>query len=1408
MPSIKRPGLEVIQEIRTRTPTFFRSTFPPAVIGPCYQIIDATTSTGALNTNAQLSLPASVTGDAAGATFAVGAKRVRVKVNGANDIEVTLSGTAGQALTIATVVSKLNEGFAGYLVFAAVTGNYIRVRTVSSGDSASIQFLAPSASEGHTLLGFKSVENFVHYGTGDYDNHPFLFPYLSLPDTRGIINYLTFTGADTTIYRVQSGSPIALSEDSCINWNRQSRMGIGSSTPAGLLGGRYYDVNNGTGTHSGTGVPERGPELFYASGHVDDAAGTTQASVASTRNTLTGHQAAGGAAPLNQYLYPYPTGVGSTTNKLLSIGRHASLDLLMSDSAVDDDYYHFEAYGFQLWAADSTTTRGSASGAFGNKIHFKFSRPEAAAGFGDDGVITIAAGPETQLSSATYNFDAQDAGKYVYLRGGTVPGNSGAYLIASVTVGPPNYAVLTDAAGTLIADAAGDISFCRPADSTAVTLPQIAATKDGTNLQIEVTYATTATRGCNTLSDFDTAMQAATSIEKYVGCTAGISYLGTSATSTNYMAYWLQTKEYFLQQGADPVNFGTQNATYAYASCLGEVPLVESGHILSELVGKTLTLRLNGGPVQSHTLTSGNCTDPTTLAAALNSAFYVDVAAATNVSMFTAYTTPGLGTCYIEGTGSGADVAADWVITDAQTDFYALGVMKGMHVWVYGANVPGDDFGMYATVQSDAIVGSPNTITLNAVSFGTITAFNYKILVPGSAALGDAGNKEGATLKVLMSSNDSTEQYAGVDSCFELGGDAIPYLLGPSPYATSSTTDYNKPFRGDPFPITAGDGIYENGTLVGTLDSLENYTWDPGLAFGSQSLTNAMVVLSSEGATVDTELLTWYATSEGIESTESGTYTGTADKPMPEVIFSDSLQTIWLKGGLARNSDGIESTGTVSMTLLAAYTALRKDITAQGASPAVQLINSYDELSSDYGPISPSNPFALGVYFAQLNATFGDSSIQVKGLGVDAVSTNEPYGTIAAYTRALALMQTSRVYAMSVMTHSDAVHDLLHSHITTMSSATGKSERVGFICQEQPTEKSPTLCGTDTTASVQNIDAVAGTFEIVIDPTGGFTITAALTGKTNAAGGAVPTFGTASIPHGIYIRRSGDSFSYSVSEIKAGNILECRTTGFAPGYGPSTSGNDDLFYSSVVPGGDDDHGTWDVDGETVSLYIRQATIDTTTSTGKGQVISAMTTMAGNFADRRMRFVQPDTAVYQYSGVDTTIPGFYMTSALAGRVAARPPQESFTRGTIAGIDAVQGSWDAFSEEMMDTGAGGGIWWMVQNNEAGAVYTRHQLTTDVSSNENKEASVTHVLDYISERVRLLLSGIGGKYNLTPNFLAYLSMVVNTICSSVSGSVVQSCIPGDISIDETEPDAVNITLNVRPWSIGNYIRVRIVV
>ncbi|MCB1712325.1 MAG: hypothetical protein KDH96_07575, partial [Candidatus Riesia sp.] len=97
--------------------------------------------------------------------------------------------------------------------------------------------------------------------------------------------------------------------------------------------------------------------------------------------------------------------------------------------------------------------------------------------------------------------------------------------------------------------------------------------------------------------------------------------------------------------------------------------------------------------------------------------------------------------------------------------------------------------------------------------------------------------------------------------------------------------------------------------------------------------------------------------------------------------------------------------------------------------------------------------------------------------------------------------------------------------------------------------------------------------------------------------------------------------------------------------------------------------------------------------------------------------------YHYLTVRYPVPGVHVAATLAGQIVGLPAGSAFTNRTIAGnIVEVKYSSDWFSESQLDTIAGGGNLIMFQNNKDGLIKSRHALTTDMSSVERRELSIT--------------------------------------------------------------------------------------
>ena len=1244
------------------------------------------------------------------------------------------------------------------------------------GDSVSIVVTLPAGASAHADLGIDIYEGITYSGAGSYDNWTVSAAWTDLPDPNGVMSYLTFDADDIDMYLLKYGSLVALSEDSCVNATRAGRVEV------------VFDIGVGGGWSAETlqvGKAELIAPMFNAYDFTGTVSGPNGV-LCSVANT--GGEPSVDPVPENNYLYPWNPDGGTSTNKFINTGRHAFADIPLSGGPADD-YYHFEAFGFQNWRASYLSDIGYLPGALGNSAYIEF---EAHLGADDITIQHDPGGPGTNDTitcppGGSTVWPTIGGGEFMVIMDGT---NAGTVITINANLG----AGVLDTLDELVDDLVGPVkvAIVTLITDTWTSWPHLDdAVLVGAEVAMKCHYRildAAAATGLDTLDDFDTNIQAQTTWANYLdpgaSSSTGASYLNSGATGTNTISDVHDSQIYNLSFGADPYNYGgAMTNTYtlggtntAYPRVLGQA-MMTAQQVLN-LQDKQFGVRLNGGAETIVTI------DPTaTLPADITASINAQVGV--NIASTWAPVSATVGVEYCSGTAA-VSAGANTTLTDLTKDFVAMDVTAGgeFRCWVYDT-VGGTNWNALSAIGA---VGGATNIDITA-NITDCTSCSYTIV-----ALPAAG---AAIPCIRFDLNDAllATTTAGSDCSIELREiDGLQLLMVGS--YSSSDLDYEGCYFGDPITTAVGDTLYNGGVEQGVVTAFENYAFPAGV-LGTGTLTNAITKLDAQAGTMGTPIAYWYYQAENLTSTSTGLI---ASRPLPELTLSSTLERFTIKSGIGRDNGGMWVSDP-SFSMVCGYDALRSDLSALGSG--VTILGGTDDITTTLGTISSRNPLTVGAYLAMNNAP----NTQVKVLSVDAVSTAQPQGTTSAYNNAFGLLEANDVYSIAPLTADRSVHDALKTHIETMEDPeTGRSERLGFVCQTQPTERKPTSVGTDT-----GVDAVVNlptfTFDLAIDPATGFNIAAALIGKTDALGNPVPTFGICAISDGLYIERSGDGFRYSVSEIAAGNVLKCRTTGFSAGSGPATNGNDDAFFSEDLPGYGDSP-TWDVDGETVTLFVRQASVSYTTTTGRQYAAEAISDMASRYGTRRMAFVQPDQVTYNDSGTDVVLHGYYACAALAGKASALPPHQSFTGTVLYGIEACSGSWDQFSEANMDLAAGGGVMWLIQESADGPVFVRHQLTTDVSSLQTRELSITRVLDYMTKIIRTNINRLAGRYNITPNFMALLSTIINTLVSSFSGVIVQRATVVNIVIDPDNPDTILIEVDITPYYPANRIRVTLVV
>lgn len=605
--------------------------------------------------------------------------------------------------------------------------------------------------------------------------------------------------------------------------------------------------------------------------------------------------------------------------------------------------------------------------------------------------------------------------------------------------------------------------------------------------------------------------------------------------------------------------------------------------------------------------------------------------------------------------------------------------------------------------------------------------------------------------------------------------------------------------------VIAGDRLYNNSLNVplGTITQVQDLAL-PTPDGSGVSFTGAVLVIDTASQDNLTKYANWYVRANNLifgDLDESS-----MRRVEPESNFSDLEGWYRIKPSLNRGPDGIVSSGNAD--IYAQYRALRLDVTS--ASPTAELLpfNSISEVEATVGPIQTNNPLAWALYCALLQS--GGAPSQQFAMGVDDVSADAPEGTIAAYARAFEFLGTKEVYTIAPLTHSIGVHQLLSAHVLNMSEPENKKERIGLVCPALPTEKNPTIGFSDSF----KITSLGGTrFELEAQ---GDTanIPMALNGLLDANGnGLVAGVGAAFSPaQGVYLDREGDAFKYLVTKIVSATTIEIDAGDlYGAGMGPGTGGNDDAYFktgNSAL----EELATFETDGESCSIGVRQAALDKTTSAGKLGICEAMAEITGGatgYKNRRLVFMQPESVqMPDMSGVPVSVPGYYLCAAVGAMVGLYDPAQPFTNFPMVGFTAPLGSSDIFSEPQMATAAAGGVYWVIQDVEGGSLASRHQLTTDVTGLKTRELSIIKSVDYVAKILRNQVKGLIGRNNITPGLLDTISVSLQSALFSTIGTAVASAALTKIGVSSESKDTVACEVALVPFYPANVIKITIFV
>lgn len=681
-------------------------------------------------------------------------------------------------------------------------------------------------------------------------------------------------------------------------------------------------------------------------------------------------------------------------------------------------------------------------------------------------------------------------------------------------------------------------------------------------------------------------------------------------------------------------------------------------------------------------------------------------------------------------------------------DFTAVGtsaVTSGtvdLTTLVYG---PGGTVDGATLVLSDGQL--PQTITFNApaVPADIVTAIND---VVGTAAGGRLTASLGGFSELILTHSDT-----GQESYIEVVGGTAAANLG---FAVSRT-------RGTPSHAEAGDELWVDGIAFAIISQVA-----PGGQVDVLKINKQVPIDADQGEN-------WYIIAKNLPNL--------VDRPEPELVVSLSGD-VTIKHELLRDTSGDPNLPTTAIApIYLMYTAVRQDVSQLATNPSLLRFDSVDQLTSTLDPLDTQNPLGLGLFLALVNAP----GAQVTGLGVEAISQDEPFGTLEAFTKAAEFLESFEVYALAPLTHSPEVAQVYNTHVTFMSEPEQKGERIVLFNSEQPTRKVDTLVASG--ASGNSVGATGLIFDTGI---------ANLPALILAAG--VSPIGIITVDKGLFLDVASSDKIYSIESV-AGSVVTIRIL-FAAGE------NDDGFYST------DDLNDPPMPSvlinETFSVKVRGASLTTVSGAVDKQLLAeTYQALSQTYLNRRFWHTMPDKAAATIEGVEQVINGFYMNAAIAGMIGQQPPQQSFTNFPMSGFTRVIGSNNYFSERQLNIIAAGGTYIIVQDVASGPLTSRFALTTDLTSIETRTDSITKVVDFTAKFLRRGVKNFIGRFNITQGFLDSLGSALQ----GLGGFLVESGVLigfnlNNIIQDENAPDTVlvDVTLDV-PYPC-NFIRITLVI
>ena len=1347
---LEDPGIQVIQRLQTTSPTIAKPTLVACVVAPCYQVLEAykTDASGnsVVDTDANVNLPAILNAPTAG-PYNLDTKVLKVSVNGGATWSVTFSGTAVTAQQAVNQINAATTAPSGWSPYVLTSGSstYLQLRTTAAGDAQKLKLLDGDAN---TVFGWN--KDYGAYGKSSYKQDKILAAQANFPDTRGIL--ATGQGdVDESSIRAFLNNGKALAE---VKRTEAFLRRGANATVAGTAALAF--PANGLTTLSGLKLELT---LVNAATAVSMTFAATTAYAAIKGNKLVSTVA------------PTPASIGTKTLKfkvngvpqMVTFASPTSLQQVVDQiNAVYPCAYISTAVGVLDAGAGTYVTFHPGFEDNGGTFEATYEAPGTTAWaefFG--GTNHICAGLVEVINTgigATVASEDTVTANVLRLKSGNgylkvgVPTTSPANAILNLPVVATEYYAVQ-----AIDDGDGDSTspllrfydenFAASEGSASLTGSKVVGIPDIHGK----TLISSDDGKYNQEITFDCGpiVPAIAYTQPAITDTLGLKVNGVVRQITLKTAAGAQYAS--IDEAIAGINTGAGAAVCYKATAAGVYSA--TGTFIAFQVGGAVSAK---GAIE---IDISGCTTGGWQKIGFGSAANYTVAAAVNQDIKQCLSNPTVAAYVTPTSGETLGVMVGSVLkkvtfgTEASAILYSDAINTACAALV---SYPCDAAGAYdaAGTKVGFRYGGPCATPgvsypmeeMTHANIWTDLALTGRQYPTLTALLAKINATMGAGFAVASTGRlKLVSAETGEESKVECHAGTANTALG----LTNNSAGY-----GLPFAPQVGDKVYVEGSYVGDV----LYVTPGGVSTDLR--------LSAEVAYAAYKKRYFYIVAQNIPSTLPST------RPTPGLVVGTD-GGVSIKHDLIRDIKGAP-VNNAQNTLMLTYKALRLDVTPRATSPTMLTYESTTEISTYMKPITSDNPLGLGMHFASLNAT----GTTVSGLGVDEVSTSEPGGTQAAHSRAQTFLESKEVYAIAPLSQTKEVIDSWKTHVLAMSAADQKGERVLLACPALPTRKLHTLAGSGTDGDYVS----ANLFD---------TKDTQLTQALQTAGLDPANLATTD---GVFLDIATDAKYYSVESV-TGTQVKLRTS-FSAG------DNDDSFYTtSSIP--------TTLISETFTVYVRGAALTSGGLPDRLKQAQTYADMGNAYKSRRMVMLGASECAANVGGTEQRLAGYYLAAAYAGLTAAQAPQQPFTNFPLTGFTRVYGSNDIFSDKQLRIGAAGGTWWVLQDENGTAIYSRHQLTTDTGTVEKREYSITKVVDYVAKFLRVGLRTYIGRFLITQDFLDTIGLVLQGQLSYLQeAGIITGFSVNTLKQDTSNPDTllIDVTLEV-PYPC-NFLKIVLVV